>query len=380
MTDAAGRLRSTDRAVVACLVLGVWLLGTQRAAAQSIFTVGNYPVEARAGDPVAAKQKAMSEGEVAALRSLLKRLVPVTEYRRLSRLRTTDASRLLQGVQVRSERNSSTDYIANLDFMFNQEAVRALLEREGIAFAEQQAPKITVVPVWIAPATGPAVFSATQGSAAWTEAWRGLDLDNALAPLRVEALKLTVHADTLKALANGDGSMLRTFAAEYRAETLLVVLATPAADAKKLTVTMIGSDAVGSLSYRANYRVDRVEPSYSIELAAVVSHRILEGRWKATTVRGSGGGMVSTNAPLSGGRGEPVEFAVVFRGMGEWAEISRRLSSTPGVEDLDVAGLSQRGARVTLKYAGGLDRLADALAQRGLGLREGPNGWTLSAQ
>ena len=55
--------------------------------------------------------------------------------------------------------------------------------------------------------------------------------------------------------------------------------------------------------------------------------------------------------------------------MGEWQDISRKLSATPGVEELEVAGLSARGARVTLRYADGAERLAEALAQQGLSLR-----------
>ena len=55
--------------------------------------------------------------------------------------------------------------------------------------------------------------------------------------------------------------------------------------------------------------------------------------------------------------------------MAEWQDISRKLSATPGVEELDVAGLSARGARVTLRYAGGAERLAEELARQGLSLR-----------
>ncbi len=55
--------------------------------------------------------------------------------------------------------------------------------------------------------------------------------------------------------------------------------------------------------------------------------------------------------------------------MSEWQDISRKLQATPGVEELEVAGLSARGARVTLRYAEGAERLGDALAEQGLSLR-----------
>jgi len=73
-------------------------------------------------------------------------------------------------------------------------------------------------------------------------------------------------------------------------------------------------------------------------------------------------------------------IAVEFRGMSEWQDISRRLSATPGVEELEVAGLSARGARVTLRYAEGAEALAKALAGQGLNLRAAGSSWVLGLQ
>ena len=57
-----------------------------------------------------------------------------------SGLPAVKAGDLIEGVKVRSERNSSTDYIASLDFSFQSKAVRDLLRREGIPFIDEQAP------------------------------------------------------------------------------------------------------------------------------------------------------------------------------------------------------------------------------------------------
>jgi hypothetical protein len=73
-------------------------------------------------------------------------------------------------------------------------------------------------------------------------------------------------------------------------------------------------------------------------------------------------------------------ISVEFRGMSEWQDISRKLSATPGVEELEVAGLSARGARVTLRYAEGAEQLAGALARQGLSLRNAGGNWVLSLQ
>lgn len=351
-------------ALTAALVLPV-------RAADNVYTVGNYPIQAQADNAVAAKEKALAEGQQAAFRSLLKRLVPVTAYARGKRLDQVKAADLIEGVRVRSERNSSTEYIASFDFSFNAKSVRDLLRREGIPFTDDQAPKVTLVPVWRSAAAQP-----PQEEAAWTNIWKGLDLENSLTPIKLQPLSKSIRPETINALAAGEGNALRAFAAQYNTEYVLVALAEPDATAGRLSVTLAGTDAVGEITLKRPYRIDAGDPGYASELAAVVGLRILEGRWKAVKVRGGGG----PSAPSGGGGAGDTDLliAVEFRGMAEWQEISRKLSATQGVEELDVAGLSARGARVTLRYAEGAQQLADELARQGLNMRNSGGNWLLS--
>ena len=119
-------------AVFGLAVAVVSTLSPARAAnEEKAFTVANYPVEATDKNAVAAKERALADGQNAAFRSLLKRLVPVTAYKQLARLSSVKAADMVSGVAVRSEQNSSTAYIASLDFSFQPEAVRSVLQREG---------------------------------------------------------------------------------------------------------------------------------------------------------------------------------------------------------------------------------------------------------
>ena len=59
------------RALVAALALAAGSHTAAAATADAVFTVGNYPVEARADNAVAAKTKALADGQQAAFRSLL---------------------------------------------------------------------------------------------------------------------------------------------------------------------------------------------------------------------------------------------------------------------------------------------------------------------
>jgi Uncharacterized protein conserved in bacteria (DUF2066) len=364
---AAGGLR---RAALGLGVAGAVAMGAPivATAADEVFTVGNYPVEARADNAVAAKDRALADGQQAAFRSLLKRLVAVTAYARIKPLRTVKAGDLVEGVRVRSERNSTTDYIATLDFSFQAKAVRDLLRREGIPFTDEQAPALIVVPVWKANAS-----AAPKDEAGWSNAWKGLDLDHALTPVKLQVLKKELGAESIAALANGDGSAMRALVGAYGNELVLLAVAEQDAANKRLNVTLTGRDAIGAFTLKRTYRIDAADPGYAGELAAVISLGILEGRWKAIkSGMGSGAGVASGSSDLL--------INVEFRGMSEWQDISRKLGATQGVAELDVAGLSARGARVTLRYPEGGEQLADALAQQGLLLRNVGGNWVLKQQ
>ena len=52
----------------------------------NVFKVAKYPVQAQAEDAVTAKAQALADAQQSAFRSLMKRLVPVTAYKRLPKL------------------------------------------------------------------------------------------------------------------------------------------------------------------------------------------------------------------------------------------------------------------------------------------------------
>jgi Uncharacterized protein conserved in bacteria (DUF2066) len=369
----AGRSAIARVGLALCACLTLVAPCASGAGEDAPFTVGNYPVEARAENAVSAKSKALADGQQAALHSLLKRLVPVTAHQRLQALRQVPAGDLVEGVRVRSERNSSTDYIASLDFTFQAQGVRDLLRREGVPFVEEQAPVLTLIPLWRGSGR-----SVPNEEAAWSNVWKGLDLEHALTPVRLEPLKKQVPPEAVNALADGDGSALRALIAAYGGELVLLAVADQDLPAKRLSLTLTGRDAAGAFVLKRTYRIDPADPGYASELAAVVSLGILEGRWKALKGAGAGAdrGVAAPGAPAD----SALLLAIEFRGMSEWQDISRKLAATPGVEELEVAGLSARGARVTLRYAAGAERLADALASQGLSLRNAGGTWVLSQQ
>ena len=414
-------------AIVRGLALGAGLMltaaaapGAATAAEGRIFVIGNYPVEAHASDAVKAKEQAIQDGQQAAFRSLLKRIVPVTAYARLKEIKGTPAGGLIDGFSVRSERNSSTQYIASYDFSFQPEAVQRLLDAQGIPYLDKQAPRIVIVPIYRAGSQPPSVIA--EATDTWTYAWRALDLVNTLTPATLAEAKREIHPETLKSALAGDSKAHRVIAGEYQTSLVMLAVLEPSADGKKATVTLTGQDSVGTFTLARNYRLDG-DLAYTSELAAVVGLGVLEGRWKAanghlmtaSAPESFGGGTErpeSASAPQpggapppsnpyygsgpssygsgpstypapgagSGGGGGLLRLSVTFQGMGEWQQIMQRLTATPGIQNLDVEGLSARGARIALSFPGGADPLARALSAQGLSLRGGPEGLLLSAR
>jgi len=400
------RPRRVFAGVAAALFFGL-VSGSATAEDAKVFIIGNYPVEARAADAVTAKDQAIADGQQAAFRSLLKRIVPVTSYGRLKQIRATPAAPLIEGFSVRSERNSATEYIASYDFSFQPAAVQQLLERNGIPYVDKQAPRIVIVPIYRAERQPQNVVA--EASDTWMYAWRSLDLANTLTPATISQPKKTLNPDTVKAALEGEGGAQRAVAGEYQTSLVVLAVLEPSADGKKATVTLSGQDAVGPFTLARNYRLDS-DLAYTSELAAVVGLGVLEGRWKAANSHlstasapaqdnfapapGGGGFGTGFGASPSSGYGEgpssygargsapsggaPIRVSVSFQGMAEWQQISQRLSAVPGVGNLEVEGLSARSARIALSFPGSPDDLARALSQQGLSLRSGPDGLILS--
>lgn len=371
-------MRTGSAALGAGLAVVLWAGATRSApAADKVFTVGNYPVEAAAKNAVAAKDKAIAEGQQAAFRSLLKRIVPVTAYKSLDRVKAVRAADFVDGFSIRSEQNSPTQYIANLDFSFQGDAVRDLLSREGVPFVDEQAPPFVLVPVSRDAAAAPAEgATGSQGgvyraaSNGWNSAWKGLDLDNSVTPGRLEALVPVVHSDTISMLVGGDGSAVRIFSGEYKSDRVVVAISEIDVVAKKVNVTLAGQDASGPILWTKSYRIPDADTQYALELAAVVSLGVLEGRWKAAKSGGAaaGGPMMAAS---------DIAFEVEFASTQEWNDIRGRILDMPGVDDVRVGAVSSRGAEMSVKYPGGASALSQALASQGLLLINADGIWQL---
>ena len=388
------------------------------ASPPSVYLVAKYPVQAQASDAVTAKAQALADAQQGAFRALMKRLVPVTSYKRLPKVPLARIQDMVAGFSVRSERNSSTEYLASYDFEFQARAVRELLRSNGLVAIEDVAQPTTVVAAYGVPGSAaridgkaaagkmpaqatslPTQFQPARAAPTWLKAWTDLDTEHTLTPVRLAKSNEPLPEDAVRNVLSGDGSALSRLAGAEAGERTVLAYAEPSVDGRKLRVTLAGRDAVGWLSVTRTYPLTDGDVGYATELAAVVGLGILEGRWKAlktsrgpntgtvsadgvegwstTTDKATGDQIVTAARPASGGLSDDIELMVEFRGLGQWQQLRQRLTQTPGVEDLEVGQMSARSASVKLRYPGGPERLAVELGSQGLQLTSQDGQWVL---
>lgn len=158
---------------------------------------------------------------------------------------------------------------------------------------------------------------------------------------------------------------------EYGTRSIVLAFAEPRSDGRKLTISLIGIDAVGPLRLRRNLPIDQGDLGFTTELAAVIGLGILEGRWKAVNAGASG------SAQSAAGGGEMVKFTVAYNGIGDWQRIRQQLTQIPGVSGLGTNAVSARGAEVTLLYPGGVAAFQGRLPERGFQLNNFGGVWVL---
>jgi hypothetical protein len=344
----------------ALVALGLLVgLGSAGALAKGapIYTVAKVSVEAEAKDAVEAKQIAINEGQQAALRTLLKRLTHSSAHQRLPVLDDAMVERMIDGFSVRRESNSSTRYIATLDFTFEPNSVRGILNQFGLPYAEQQAAPLVLLPIMT---EGGGVK--TGAANAWFEALEAVDYEHTLAGMRLAAPRPDIAPQTISNPTSPE--VLQTLRQQYRAENLVLALAEVDAQRTRMRVRLIGQDAVGPISLERVYKIGGQDVAEAAGFAAKVAVGVIEGRWKTTRLASLGAlepGVVAANL-------ETVEMEVQFSGLKQWQDMRARLQRIPGLQNLDVKSLQARGASISVEFAGGASRLATAAQSQGLSI------------
>ena len=133
--------------VPACFSIAHLKAQANKRTKNPVYTVSNFEVWAEAKDAVAAKRAALSDGRSVALSLLLKRLTLFSSYDHLPKLDDKALSKIITSLSVQNEKNSTTEYLATMDFKFSAKGVKTLLRKNQIPFWDRQAKEVLIIPV-----------------------------------------------------------------------------------------------------------------------------------------------------------------------------------------------------------------------------------------
>ncbi len=343
-----------------CLVL---YLAAEPAWAQAVrgdsaaFTVRNVMVDRTAATATAAREVALVDGQRAALRRLLERLVPRSEYRRLPSLPDSRVADLVENFEVQNERTSAVRYIATLTYRFRPDDVRTLLRNANLPFAETYAKPNLVLAVL----RDHGVALLWDDPNPWRAAWTRIAPFDGLAPLVLPKGDLAdvsdVNAEQARA---GDDQRLSAIARRYNVAGVYVADATLDTNEAGRAVLQVSLSLYGGTSgeqtvvdsYVANPGEDN---DALMQRAALEVTRGIEERWKSEQL-------------LQFGHEATLTVSVNFDDVTQWVAIRRRLADLAIIRRSDLMTLTRHEAVLNLVYIGDDNQLRVALAQRDLQL------------
>ena len=198
------------------------VFGTLPASAGDLFTVKNVHVDVTADSAATARGLAQAQGQRDALTQLMHRLTLPEDWSKLPPVDDQMAQNAVSGFQVASEKASSTRYIANLIVSFQRGAVRGILSRSGVPFAETQARPALLLPVLEKDGTR----ILWEDDNPWRKAWNKVDLSGAMKPLIVPLGDIDeMNLVPVDKAVSGDAEALTALAERYGASDTVVALA-----------------------------------------------------------------------------------------------------------------------------------------------------------
>ncbi len=368
-----------------------------RADNDTLFVVSNFEVWAEAKNAVAAKKAAIEDGKVVALSQLLKRLTLYSSYKSLPEPTSEEISRMVTSLSVQNERNSSTEYLANMGFKFSSDAVKKLLQQNGIPYWDRQGEELTVVPIVDGSLLEslPGQKKSIMSTKEWASSWETLDLQHALVPVKLGERLAVIDDAVLNALIRSEPVALEGLYKAYGGKPVVVALLSSAQEKSKIRLTVIGRDSIGEIAYKRDHVLTGSRYIDAADLAAEVALGMFEQRLKLVKVRGSVVARrepvevlpwktkTQADAPIVGWQSEVGERRIVmhvdFSGLQHWQSIRQRLSQIHGMEELTIEKLSARGADISCLFPGGAEALGREVASLGMSMQPDGDGWVLLA-
>jgi hypothetical protein len=357
------RSRTGSRLLTAGLALAglVWAIAqVVQAEADPLYAVSGITVDVTDTDASSAKLKAISQAQVKAFGVLLERLGGPEARAHLEGLQPSDIGRMMDSLSIEEERTGPGRYIGRLTIRFLPDKVRQVLAQSSVAFTEERAPAIVVVPVWLGP-DGPEAWSDNP----WRSGWLALNAHDTLVPLIIPLGDLTdAHTLTPEQALDGDQAALEAVRQRYSADAIIVALAAPLGETA-IRASVVGETPLGRVDFDETYSTGESGFAAVAEQVAKTFHSDLLAEWRMARPYASRAAVQS------------ISVAVPFSSLEQWNRVRAHLIMTPGVDGVDLSSLTSQGAVVRLSYSVPFSELQALLAGKQLNLALRGDTWVL---
>lgn len=215
--------------LILALCVSVFLGRVDQALAESscaapAFLVKGVEVEAESVSGDEARKIAMNMGIEKSWQRLRSRLLlePISD---MDEIGTEDISNLIDYTRLVRETVLSKRYLAEFDYCFDRDLVRAYFKDTSQQHAELVSGRMLILPVWNIPGQ-PRIWRQPNH---WLEAWRDeLSGHDGLVSLSLPKNLATERAVEAEAIAKGEAKMIATAARMEKAERVIITTITPA--------------------------------------------------------------------------------------------------------------------------------------------------------
>ena len=342
----------------------ILLLSGGVAAQSPVFTVSGVAIDARGGTITEARSKGLQDGQIKALDSLFRRLVPRAYQADLPVLSGRDAIDLVRDFSVSNERTTSGRYLADLTVRFRPDSVRSALRFAGVPFAETVSKPVAIIPIYQESiVSDPIIWS---DSNPWMDAWGQVPQAMGLVPRQLPFGDLQ-DISTLRvedALARDQGR-LQSWAGRYGADDVVIakasLLGSLGAESVRVTLYFTRTGAEQQLDVPASGGQTWSELFVA---AAARSWAVVEDEWKKENMLQFGvTGQITALVPLNA--------------LEDWLTVRARLEQVPLIDRHELQAITRDRAQVTLYYLGDEGQLKLAMAQSDLGFIWQDEAWVI---
>ena len=204
------------------------------------FLVRDVKVDVTAGSVTEARERSLTQGQVAAFRRLVERMSLRENWASITNPDAKTIIDMVQEFSVSNERSSAVRYLAEMSVRFDPVAIRNFLRAQNVPFAEMPSRPLVVVPLY--QSTPGAAFELWQDTNVWRDGWAASLPHDGLVPVVLPLGDLddiaTLSVD--QALAKDRDALMR-LAAKYNAVGAVIARATASGDMLNISVTEIRS-------------------------------------------------------------------------------------------------------------------------------------------